>query len=190
MAVTKRTRYEVLRRDNHACRYCGGKAPDVALVVDHVLPVALGGSDDPSNLVAACRDCNAGKASSSPDETLVADVKADDLRWKAALARVAKARARQRKKRDEYVLTFCESWERWTYGFKKERIPTPDNWRASIERFYELGVPIEDIHHCIDIACGNERIAPHETFRYFAGCVWRVVDDMREAANEIVGTAD
>lgn len=54
MAVSKRTRYEVLRRDNHTCRYCGGSAPDVRLTVDHVLPVTLGGSDDPSNLVAAC----------------------------------------------------------------------------------------------------------------------------------------
>jgi 5-methylcytosine-specific restriction endonuclease McrA len=39
MAVSKRTRYEVLRRDNHACRYCGGIAPDVILTVDHVTPV-------------------------------------------------------------------------------------------------------------------------------------------------------
>ena len=39
MAVSKRTRYEVLRRDNHACRYCGASAPDAKLTVDHVLPV-------------------------------------------------------------------------------------------------------------------------------------------------------
>jgi 5-methylcytosine-specific restriction endonuclease McrA len=67
MTVSKRARYEVLRRDNHTCRYCGGKAPDVALTVDHVTPVALGGTDGPGNLVAACRDCNAGKAASHPD---------------------------------------------------------------------------------------------------------------------------
>lgn len=34
MAVSKRTRYEVLRRDNHACRYCGASAPEVKLTVD------------------------------------------------------------------------------------------------------------------------------------------------------------
>ena len=65
MAVTKRVRFEVLRRDNHTCRYCGASAPDTTLTVDHVTPVALGGSHDPSNLVAACKDCNAGKASTS-----------------------------------------------------------------------------------------------------------------------------
>ena len=57
MPVSKRLRYEILRRDNHACRYCGGTAPDVVITVDHVVPVALGGSDDAGNLVAACKDC-------------------------------------------------------------------------------------------------------------------------------------
>lgn len=36
MAVSKRLRYEILRRGNHTCRYCGASAPDVPLRVDHV----------------------------------------------------------------------------------------------------------------------------------------------------------
>lgn len=63
MAVSKRLRYEVLRRDNHTCRYCGATAPDVPLRVDHVTPVALGGTDTPDNLVTACEPCNSGKSS-------------------------------------------------------------------------------------------------------------------------------
>lgn len=89
MAVTKRLRFEVLRRDNHTCRYCGAAAPDVELHVDHVVPGALGGSDDPSNLVASCRDCNSGKASTSPDETTVEDVSADAIRWSKAIQSAA-----------------------------------------------------------------------------------------------------
>jgi hypothetical protein len=54
-------RYDVLARDGFACRYCGRKAPEVTLHVDHVVPRAKGGSDDPSNLVAACSACNQGK---------------------------------------------------------------------------------------------------------------------------------
>lgn len=71
MAVTKRTRFEVLRRDDHTCQYCGAKAPDVKLTIDHVMPVSLGGDDKPGNLVTACRDCNAGKSSITPDSPLV-----------------------------------------------------------------------------------------------------------------------
>lgn len=72
--VTKRLRYEVLRRDGFTCRYCGAKAPDVPLRVDHVIPVVLGGPDHPSNLVAACQDCNSGKTSTIPNGGYVAAV--------------------------------------------------------------------------------------------------------------------
>ena len=188
MAVSKRTRYEVLKRDNHTCRYC--HATDSPLTVDHVLPTALGGSDDPSNLVAACRDCNAGKASTSPDAAVVEDVRQTDLKWNAAIARVAKARARQRKKRDAYVARFKAAWDNWHYGFDAKPIPMVCGWQNSIERFYDLGVPIEDIERCVRVACGNDRIAPAETFRYFAGCAWRVVDEIQQAAREVVEAGD
>lgn len=60
--VTPRVRFAVLESAGFTCRYCGAMAPAVRLVVDHVVPVADGGSDDPDNLVAACVECNAGKA--------------------------------------------------------------------------------------------------------------------------------
>lgn len=75
MAVSKRLRYEVLRRDSHTCRYCGASAPDVLLRVDHVTPVALGGTDTPENLVTACDPCNSGK--SSTIEGFVAQARAE-----------------------------------------------------------------------------------------------------------------
>lgn len=186
MAVTKRTRYEVLRRDNHTCRYCGSKAPDVPLRIDHVTPVALGGTDNPDNLVTACQDCNAGKASTNPGAELVEDVKAIDLKWAGAIKRVAAARGRQRKRRDQYVAQFDAAWGSWTYGGAKYEIPRPSSWRASIERFYELGVPVEEIQDCVRVACGNERIHVDDTFRYFAGCVWRVVNEMQDSAKEML----
>lgn len=79
--IPKGVRYQVLRRDNFACRYCGAAAPDVRLVLDHVVPRALGGSNDPSNLVTGCVDCNAGKAATPPGEDLVADVAQREFAW-------------------------------------------------------------------------------------------------------------
>lgn len=61
-SLSKRLRMEVLKRDGFACRYCGAKAPDVRLHVDHVNPIARGGADDMLNFVTACSDCNAGKS--------------------------------------------------------------------------------------------------------------------------------
>jgi hypothetical protein len=184
MAISKRTRYEVLRRDNHTCRYCGGSAPDVVLTVDHVTPIALGGTDDPGNLVAACKDCNAGKASTTPGADLVADVKQLDMQWAGAMRRVAAARGRQQKKRDAYVAEFDAKWQKWTIGGRP--IERPAGWRTSIERFYDLGVPIAEVIQCVRVACGTDRIYADDAFRYFAGCVWRVVKEMQDAAKELL----
>lgn len=106
MAVSKRLRYEVLRRDNHACRYCGRSAPDVPLRVDHVIPQALGGSDAPANLVAACQDCNAGKTSSMPDAMAVADVDQATFRHAASL----KAVERHEEERCNVVIEWVDAW--------------------------------------------------------------------------------
>jgi hypothetical protein len=92
MAVSKRLRYEILRRDNHACRYCGATAPGVKLHVDHVIPQALGGKDEPTNLVTACAPCNAGKTSSMPKAMPVGDVDQETFRQAAAMKREAEYR--------------------------------------------------------------------------------------------------
>jgi hypothetical protein len=62
MPINRRVRFEVFKRDGFACRYCGRKAPDVALEVDHIRPRSKGGDDGMRNLRTACYDCNAGKS--------------------------------------------------------------------------------------------------------------------------------
>ncbi|MBL8780053.1 MAG: HNH endonuclease [Alphaproteobacteria bacterium] len=62
--LSKRVRFQVLLRDKFTCQYCGAKAPDVALQIDHIVPVSRGGSRDMSNLRTACEPCNAGKSAS------------------------------------------------------------------------------------------------------------------------------
>lgn len=61
MSLSKKLRFEVFKRDKFTCQYCGEKAPDVVLHVDHVVPRADGGDDEILNLVTACVDCNLGK---------------------------------------------------------------------------------------------------------------------------------
>lgn len=61
-ALSKRTRFEVFKRDKFSCQYCGGTPPGVVLVVDHILAVSLGGGNEIHNLATACSDCNAGKS--------------------------------------------------------------------------------------------------------------------------------
>lgn len=61
-ALLKKTRFQVLNRDGFRCVYCGRGSSQTELVIDHRIPVAAGGTDDPENLFTACVDCNAGKS--------------------------------------------------------------------------------------------------------------------------------
>src|SRR5687767_10571746 len=61
-AISRRLRFVVFERDGFACRYCGGRAPEARLELDHIVPVAEGGTDDRGNLVTSCSTCNSGKA--------------------------------------------------------------------------------------------------------------------------------
>ena len=59
--ISKSLRFEVFKRDRFTCQYCGKSAPEVVLEVDHITPVAEGGTNDLINLITSCRDCNRGK---------------------------------------------------------------------------------------------------------------------------------
>ena len=62
--VRLRLRFEILKICNFTCQYCGRKAPDVMLQIDHIRPISKGGINDPSNFTVACADCNMGKGDS------------------------------------------------------------------------------------------------------------------------------
>jgi hypothetical protein len=178
MSVSKRVRYEIHRRDNHTCRYCGGTAPDFTLTVDHVTPVALGGSDDPTNLVTACRDCNAGKTSTTPGAPLVADVAADALQWSAALAAAMKRAEDDWAGREAYRKTFLAAWKRHD---RRLTILDP-GWVGTLAKWHDIGVPIVLVVEAVDIAFSREKVANGDVFRYACGVVWRRMDDVRDAA--------
>lgn len=62
VALGKRIRFEIFKRDGFRCRYCGADPVKSVLEVDHVIAVANGGTNDPANLVTSCQACNSGKS--------------------------------------------------------------------------------------------------------------------------------
>ena len=188
MAVSKRTRFEVLRRDEHTCRYCGQSAPDVKLTVDHVTPVALGGSDSPANLVAACIDCNAGKSSSAPDASLVAQVSEDAVRWAAAMALAAQRAGADRDAEDEACADFRSYWREWCFGPKEKPIyfALPGDWEYAIIRQLRSGLTLGDIKYAARVALTAERVRYGQEFRYFMGVCRTMLADRVEAARTIL----
>lgn len=72
-------RFEVFKRDSFTCQYCGAKAPDVLLEIDHIEPVARGGTNDLLNLITSCVACNAGKSDRRLSDTTVLDKQRQQL---------------------------------------------------------------------------------------------------------------
>ena len=59
------TRHNVFKRDNHSCQYCGSNKD---LTLDHLIPKSKGGKSSWTNLVTACKNCNAHKGNYAPEE--------------------------------------------------------------------------------------------------------------------------
>ena len=69
--IDNRLKYAVLQRDNSTCQRCGANihnTPNVKLVIDHKIPVELGGETTIDNLWTLCSECNGGKQAFFQDE--------------------------------------------------------------------------------------------------------------------------
>ncbi len=60
--LQKRMAPGIFERDGWQCCYCHISGPP--LTVDHIVPIAAGGTNLPSNLIAACKSCNCSKGAS------------------------------------------------------------------------------------------------------------------------------
>jgi len=56
-------RFEVFKRDNFTCQYCGRNVKDdkIKINTDHIIPRSKRGKDTFNNLTTSCSECNAGK---------------------------------------------------------------------------------------------------------------------------------
>jgi 5-methylcytosine-specific restriction enzyme A len=61
IAIPTGVRNYVYQRDNCRCQSCGQSENSTQLSIDHIIPLALGGSNDISNLQTFCLSCNSRK---------------------------------------------------------------------------------------------------------------------------------
>lgn len=89
----------IIKRDGFICKYCGEKLNLKTHTIDHILPVAHGGTEHPDNLVMCCAGCNRRAKDNKFDSF---ESKQEYLRSKAIEAR--KSIAANRKNNDTPVL--------------------------------------------------------------------------------------
>ncbi|MBJ7401548.1 HNH endonuclease [Mycolicibacterium sp.] len=178
MAVSRRLRFEILRRDNHTCQYCGAKAPNVALTVDHVKPVALGGLDEPGNLVTACQDCNAGKTSTTPDEQIVASVDKAAADWSAAMVRAAEEERHSAASKEAVYEAVVKAWP----SYHRNRIPK--DYTETIDQFAAAGLSPEVIVKMAVNAGAKPGV--WDRWGYFCGSCWNKIRKLQDRAAELL----
>jgi HNH endonuclease len=187
LAIGKRLRYEILKRDGFKCRYCHDG--EVLITVDHVIPRSLGGSDDPDNLVACCDDCNAGKTSTLPGGANVSGPADDLIRWVRAMKHAAYLARDHNDAMNRYRDGFKEVWDRWRFTADKGPVPLPENWGHFIDQFSTGGLPGWAWSRIVENAMSAS--VRGDRFKYACDLAWKSLSALqRDARAELAGDAD
>jgi hypothetical protein len=164
--ISKRVRFEVFKRDEFACQYCGATPPKAILEIDHIDPIALGGGNDIDNLVTACFACNRGK-SANPLTAVpqsLADKAAETAEREAQLAGY---QAVLRAKRERLEADAWEVFEHW-----RGQEETTHQRFQTVKRFVEM-LGLDEVLDAVDITLRAGLYSDSREFRYFCGVCWR-----------------
>lgn len=169
--LSKKTRFEIFKRDKFTCQYCGSHPPKVILEVDHIVAVVAGGDSTDGNLITSCFDCNRGKAAR--------DLKVipQSLRERAKLIAESEAQllgyqeimeARRQRIEDE-MWRVAETIEPGSPSRGMSR-----DWTTSIKNFIEkLG--LYPVLEAADKARTKFPYGGRKTFLYFCGICWKEI---------------
>lgn len=94
--ISWRVRGLVMARSYHAkdkafiCGFCMARLSHEDVVIDHIMPLALGGSNDAENLNVLCARCNSIKGALHPDDAEDRIFDLLDAEWDRAVKALAK----------------------------------------------------------------------------------------------------
>jgi len=167
-SLSKKTRFDVFKRDGFKCQYCGAHPPEVTLEIDHIRPVALGGENEIDNLVAACFDCNRGKGAGDLNAV------PQSLAEKAAMVAEQEAQLEGyqeilRAKRNRIESDCWDVADKFIEHFSCDGIKKTDF--ASIKRFIEK-MGAADVVDAMEIAIAAKPYSEYTCFKYFCGVCW------------------
>lgn len=177
-ALSKKTRFEVFKRDGFKCVYCGAHPPEEILHVDHVHPVADGGGNEIDNLVTACLPCNLGKGARALDDIpqTLKEKAADVAEREAQLLGYQKVLEAKRERIEDELWRVADviQTNASEYGMNRQ-------WCESIKRFnHRLGV--HQVLDAAEIARAQHPFGGKRTFLYFCGVCWNRVRQIEAEA--------
>ena len=185
MSVRPKVRFDVFKRDEFTCRYCGRTPPTVTLQLDHVIPRKEGGTDEIDNLATSCADCNQGKGavplSQQQSSKVLAQRRQEEMERAEQLDAYNQFLEERRDATDIAIEELCLTWREAT-SHKRPRSKavwfdrmTPDHISA-MRKFLRL-LPKQLVVEAIEIACSRLAGEDNATnrFKYFCGVCWRTI---------------
>lgn len=173
--ISKGLRFDVFKRDDFTCQYCGAHPPEVILHIDHITPVKLGGGNEIDNLITACAPCNLGKSARPLNAVSrpMADKAAEMAEREAQIAGYAAALEAAHERIEEGSWRVAERLQPGAEaGYNTDRL---NGIRNFVKR---LGV-----HAVLEAADTANLKYPHSkprAFKYFCGICWRLVREAEE----------
>lgn len=177
MAVNKRTRFEVLRRDDFTCRYC--RSTENELTIDHVLAVArqlrLNLDDWQADIVRVM-------FAKTKEGRLASEI--------VAMRKAAEQMAAEKKAMNASIDHFHHAiWQSWSAPGGDE-LPLPADWRSSIAAQLEAGLSMDDLEEAVSIAMSRPGLRNGSCFRYAMGVCRNRLRDRAELAARILAEED
>lgn len=163
--IGKKLRFEVFKRDEFSCVYCGATPPSVILQIDHIHPVAEGGTNQIDNLITSCQPCNIGKGAnllsnipqSLKDKSSVIAEQEAQLKGYYEIVQKQQDRIETEMWR---IADIIESGSPQT-GMNRE-------WLLSIKRFLNI-LGFFEVKEAAEIARAKFKYGGKKTFLYFCG---------------------
>jgi len=168
-SISKKVRFEIFKRDNFACQYCGSTPPSVILEIDHIHPVSKGGTNSEDNLVTSCFDCNRGKSATSlksipkslSEKSALIKEKESQLKAYRAILKSRNSRLSRDANRVDKIIGLYFNSATMTITFKED-----------MKRTFLSKLSIDEVENAMHIACARMDNA-EEALRYFCGICWR-----------------
>jgi len=174
-ALSKKTRFDVFKRDEFVCQYCGDTPPRVILEVDHIIPVADGGGNAIENLICSCFDCNRGKGAGSLS-TIPATVKQKAERLRESEEQLKAFYKLAAGKRDRLE---SEAWEIVNILQAGAEEFDREDFNALMRFLEKIGYP--EVLEAANIATAKPRGGNRGVFKYFCGICWNFIKGKRYA---------
>ena len=171
MAISKKIRFEVFKRDAFSCAYCGKTPPSIILEVDHIDPKSKGGDDNINNLITACFDCNRGKRDIPLNKIPLQmidnfkEIQEKELQIKEYQKFVKKINHRIQKDIDDIENLYSENCP------EREFSPTFKN--VSVKKFLSL-LPKHEVADSLRLALSKKQCG-EQALSYFCGICWNKI---------------